>query len=167
MTTLTTCGRSMNQRTKNTPTTIQEDVMKTKHAVLTGMILIAMTGLLQAQTFYPVLKNSTAAYKTRLDKSYAISLSFDNNGLVESALAIVTMIKLDAPSDEFSRIKDEIDELTVDGATPVIRFKAYLADAVFANPAMFKEEASHRYDDPDALFSAIAGRLTKTLLSSN
>jgi hypothetical protein len=141
--------------------------MKTKHVVLTALMICAITGLLQAQTFYPVLKNSSAAYKERLDKCYAISLSYDNNGLVESALAIVTMMKLDVPGDEFSRIKDEIDDLAVDGATPVIRFKAYLADAVFANPAMFKEEAARRYDDPDALFSALAERLTKTLLSSN
>jgi hypothetical protein len=140
--------------------------MKTKYVVLTALMICVTTAFSQAQTFYPTLKDCTAAYRTQLDKCYAISLRYDNNGCIESALGIVTMMKLDAPSEEFSRIKDEIDELTINGATPVIRFKAYLAEAVFANPAMFSEEASHRYDDNDALFSALAKRLTKTLLSS-
>jgi hypothetical protein len=157
----------MYQNMKHTLTTKQGDVMNTKRMILAALTVCTITAFSQAQSFYPVLKTSSDEYKERLDKCYAISLSFDNNGLVESALAIVTMMKLDVPAEEFSRIKDEIDDLAVNGPTPVIRFKAYLADAVFANPAMFREEAARRYDDPDALFSALADRLTKALLSSN
>ncbi len=140
--------------------------MNKKQMVLVALMLGAITNLSQAQTFFPVLKNFSAADKERVDKGYAISLSMKNKGLNESALAVVTMVKLDLPADEFSRIKDEIDRLVTEGTTPVIRYKAYLAEAVFANPAMFKEEASRQYDDRDAFFSALAGRMTIALLSS-
>lgn len=167
MTSFTSCGRSMYQTMKHKSTIIQEDVMKTKQLVLAALVIFAISGLLQAQSFYPVLKNYSDAAKERLDKAYSISLSFNNNNIIEAALAIVTMMKLDVPSYDFSMIKDKIDDLAANGATPVIRFKAYLAEAVFTNPVMFKEEAIGQYDDPDALFSALAERMTKTLLSSN
>ncbi len=76
------------------------------------------------------------------------------------------MMKLDLPADEFPMIRDKIDYLAAHGATPMIRYRACLAGAVFANPAMFKEEAAHQYSDPDAFFSALADRTTKPLLSS-
>jgi hypothetical protein len=140
--------------------------MNKKQMVLAALMLGALTNLSQAQTFFPVLKNFSAADKERVDKSYAISLSSDNNGLNESALAVVAMVKLDLPAEQFSRIKEEIDRLVTNGATPVIRYKAYLAEAVFANPAMFKDVAARQYTNRDAFFGALAEKMTKTLLSS-
>jgi hypothetical protein len=90
----------------------------------------------------------------------------DNDGINESALAVVAMVKLDLPADEFSMIKGEIDRLVTNGATPMIRYRAYLVKAVFANPAMFKEEAARQYSDRDEFFSALAGKMAKVLLSS-
>ncbi len=141
--------------------------MNKKQMVLAALMIFAITNLSQAQTFFPVLKNFSTADKERLDKTYAAALSSKHNGFIESALAIVTMIKLDIPADEFPAIKDEIESLVVNGTTPVIRYKAYLAEAVFANPAMFKAEATRQYSDRDAFFSALAERMSKTLLSSN
>jgi hypothetical protein len=156
----------MYQVLKHKPTNLQEDVMNKKQLVLAALMIGALTNLSQAQTFFPVLKNYTAAQKERLDKSYAFDLRTDHNGVNESALAFVTMAKLDLPADEFPRIKEEIDYLVTHGATPVIRYKAYLAEAVFANPAMFQEEAARKYSDRDVFFSALAGKMTKVLLSS-
>ncbi|MGD0338931.1 MAG: hypothetical protein ABSB78_09095 [Bacteroidota bacterium] len=141
--------------------------MKTKHLVLVALLGLATTGILQAQFFYPVLKNYSAADMKRLDKAYASSLSYPNNNIVEAALALVTMIKLDVPANKFSLIEDKIGDLVIKGETPVIRFKAYLAEMVFTDPDMFREEAVRHYENTDALFSALAERITKTLLSSN
>jgi hypothetical protein len=146
--------------------TLQEDVMNKKQMVLAALMITAITNLSQAQTFYPVLKKFSTAEKERMDRSYAVSLNFTYNGLIESALAVVTMIKLDLPEDEFPMIKGAIDDLAVHGTTPVIRSKAFLAKAVFANPAIFKEEAARQYSDPNTFFCALADRMTKTLLSS-
>jgi hypothetical protein len=151
---------------KQKPTNLQEDVMNKKQMVLVALMIGALATLTQAQTFFPVLKNFSAADKERVDKSYAIALSEDNNGLNESALAVAAMVKLDLPADEFPMIKKEIDRLVTAGATPVIRYKAYLAEAVFANPLMFQEAAARQYSDRDVFFSALAERMTKVLLSS-
>jgi len=140
--------------------------MNKKQMVLAALMIVALTSLSQAQTFFPVLKNFSAADKERVDKDYAISLSADNNGLNESALAVVTMVKLDCPADDFSKIKVEIDRLVMNGATPVIRYKAYLAEAVYDNPAMFNDVAARQYTNRDAFFSAVAEKMIKTLLSS-
>ena len=166
MTSLTTRGRSMYQVMKKKPTNLQEDVMNKKQMVLVALMIGALTTLSQAQTFFPVLKNFSDADKGRVDKSYAFALSSDNNGISESALAVAAMVKLDLPTENFSMIKKEVDRLVTKGETPVIRYKAYLVEAVFANPSMFKEEAARQYNDRDGLFGALAERMTKVLLTS-
>jgi hypothetical protein len=140
--------------------------MSKKQAVLAVLMIGATINLSQAQSFYPVLKTYSPSEKERVANIFAVSLNSENNGLVESTLSIVTMMKLDLPSDDFPKIKERIDNLAVTGTTPVVRYKAYLAGAVFANPAMFKGESAHRYNNPDAFFSALAERMNKTLLSS-
>jgi hypothetical protein len=143
-----------------------EDVMNKKQMVLAVLMIGAIGTLSHAQTFFPVDQKYSSIEKERVDKSYAYSLRLSNDGLVESALAVVTMIKLDLPADEFSRIKNEIDFLALYGTTPVIRYKAYLAEAVFTNPEMFKDETVRQYSDPNAFFNALAQRMSKTLLTS-
>ncbi len=166
MTSLTYCGRIMYQSMKHNSTTLQEDVMNKKQMVLAALMICAIANLSQAQTFYPVLKKYSTADKERLDKTYATALSSGHNGFIEAALAIVTMMKLDLPADEFPMIRDEIDYLAAHSTTPMVRYRACLAGAVFAHPAMFTEEAAHQYSDSDAFFSALADRKTKPLLSS-
>jgi hypothetical protein len=157
----------MYQSTKHNSTTLQENVMNKKQMVLAALMIFATANLSQAQTFYPVLKKFSTAEKERVDKVYAAALSSGHNGLIESALAVVTKVKLDLPADKFPMIKNEIENLVADGGTPVIRSKALLASIVFANPAIFKKEAAHQYSDPNALFNALADRTTETILSSN
>jgi hypothetical protein len=166
MTSLTCCGRIMYQSMKHKSTTFQEDVMNKKQMVMAALMLAAGTSLSQAQTFYPVLKNYSAADKERMDKSFANSLSFTNNGLVASALVIVTMIKLDLPEDEFPLIRDKINYLAAHGATPLIRYRACLAGAVFDNPELYKEAAERQSSDPSAFFSALDHRTSDSILSS-
>ena len=102
MTSLTFGGRSIYQVMKQQPTNLQEDVMNKKQMVLVVLMLGAITTLSHAQTFFPVLKNFSAADKERVDKGYAFALSADNIGLNESALAVVAMVKLDLPAENFS-----------------------------------------------------------------
>jgi hypothetical protein len=156
----------MYQSMKHKSTTLQEDVMNKKQMVLAALMLAAGTALSQAQTFYPVLKNFSVADKERMDKSFANSLSLANNGIVASALAIVTMIKLDLPADEFPLVRERINDLVAHGETPLIRYRACLAGAVFDHPELFKEEAECQYSDPSALFSALDHRTSDAMLSS-
>ncbi len=144
----------------------QGDVMKTNRMLLAALLFCTTAAFTQAQSFYPSLKKASESDMERLDKAYAWTLTEENNGTTEMALAIVSMIKLDLPSGDFARIKSHIDDLTLGGATPVIRYKASLASAVFMDPEMFREESQRTYQDEDAFFSALAQRMTKTLLSA-
>ena len=166
MTSLTSCGRIMYQSTKHKSTTLQEDVMNKKQMVLAAMMIFAIANLSQAQTFYPALKKYSPADKERLEKTYVAALRSGHNGFIEAALAIVTMMKLDLPADEFPMIRNEIDYLAAHSTTPIIRYRACLAGAVFDNPAMFIVEAVQQYSDSDAFFNALENRTTNPLLSS-
>jgi hypothetical protein len=166
MTSLTCRGRIMYQLINHALTNLQEDVMNKRQIVLAVLIICVTTNLSQAQTFFPVLKKYSSEDKARADKIYSDCLSSNHNGIIEGTLSIVAMMQLDVPSDKFPKIKDQIDDLAIDGATQIVRYKAYLARAVFANPAMFKEEAVHQYSNPEIFFNALAERMAKTFLSS-
>jgi hypothetical protein len=166
MTSLTGCGRIMYQSMKHKSTSLQEDVMNKKQTILAVLMIFALTNLSQAQTFFPVLKKYSAADKERIDQNYVISLNSNNHSIVESALAVVTMLKLDLPADEFPMVSDRIEYLASHGDTPMIRYRASLACAVFANPDLFKEQAALQYNDTNTLFSALADGSDKPILSS-
>jgi hypothetical protein len=140
--------------------------MNKKQLVLVALMIVGITGLLQAQSFFPALKNFSATEKERLDNAYAISLSSENNGTVEAALAVVAMIKLDVPTDEFPKIRENIEYLKNHGATPMIRYRAFLAGAVFDNPAKFKGEFVEQYADSNDFFSSLDNSTNKPLLST-
>jgi hypothetical protein len=140
--------------------------MNNKQILLAAIILLAATNLSEAQSFFPSLGKFSPVKKESLDRNYTVDLESQNEGIVESALAIVTMIKLDLPSEKFPMIREQIESLVSSGATPVIRYKAYLAGTVFTDPPMFKQVTMNNYRDYDEFFHAVAGKLSQTLLSS-
>jgi hypothetical protein len=140
--------------------------MNKKQLTLIALMVGAAINLSVAQSFFPPLKKFSPAEKQRIEKIFAATLSSEHNGLIESCLANVTKMKLDLPEDEFPMIKNEIDNLLANGTTPVVRYEAYLAGAVFANPAMYKGETALQSENPQVFFSMLAERMTKTLLSS-
>jgi hypothetical protein len=154
-------GRIKYQSTKYKPTLLQEDVMNKKQMILAALMIVVITGLSQAQTFYPALKGYSAEAKEQMDLAYASLLKSQNNHYIENALATVTMIQLDLPADKFPMIQNRIDTIAAHAATPTIQYRASLAKAVFANTAFFKEEAACHYKTTDAFFSAVAERAVK------
>ena len=114
--------------------------MNKKQIILTAIMMFAVTNLSHAQLFFPALEKYSAAEKERLDRNYAASLMSANKGVVESALAIITMIKLDMPNEELPILRAKIENLATFSMVPAIRYKACLARAVFDNPAKFKQK---------------------------
>jgi len=141
--------------------------MKKKQIMLAALMIMGGTTLTQAQKFFPDLKKYSAEEKEVLDKSYANLLSARDNEYIENTLAIVTMIKLDLPADQFPMIQNKIDTIAAQAATSTIQYRAALAKEVFAHTAIFKEEAAGHYTTTNALFSAIAERVGKVSVSSN
>ena len=141
--------------------------MNKKQILLVAILLFASLNISYAQYFYPVLGTFTRDKKEKIDRNYTTNLESNYDCVVEASLAIVTMVKLDLPADEMPMLKAKIEDLVTSGASPVIRYKAYIASAVFNNPMIFKRESTRNYENSNELFGALAERLSYTLLSSN
>lgn len=100
----------------------------------------------------------------RWEKGYVRCLFCDNDGVVESAIREVLLIKLAQPGVVSSAIENALEDLRVHGATPMIRLKASLAKYVYDYPAMFAEEGTKSYDWDTDVFGAIANRLRESLI---
>ncbi|HTP12560.1 MAG TPA: hypothetical protein VMM37_02995, partial [Bacteroidota bacterium] len=73
--------------------------------------------------------------------NYAVALRSDCDGVVESAIAYSTLLRLVAQDLDMGRIQKILVDLSENGRTHAIRYKAYLALAVFENPAKFQNAA--------------------------
>ena len=101
----------------------------------------------------------------RWERGYVLCLESPVNGVVESALRQVTLMKLAQPDAACSAITKKVDYLVLWGNTPAIRYKATLARHVFENPRLFSHEAMQEYRIDEEVFSAIARRLALSYLT--
>jgi hypothetical protein len=97
----------------------------------------------------------------RAERSYVECLGSDNDGVIESALAHVTMMKLMNVMDDNEALRTKVAALARKASSAELRYKAFLTKSVLENPAMFRNLASTSYDGPDELFSAVASRLSE------
>ena len=101
----------------------------------------------------------------KLEASLLISLRHDVEGVVTSALREVAKIKLAQPSCSSDAIAAQVDELMSGGATPAIRYKAYLTSIVLSTPHSFVEEGVAEFQTDEQFFTALAHKLEKLVLS--
>lgn len=103
----------------------------------------------------------------KVQRNYLAALASENEGVVQSAIAHVTKLRLVCPEREVRDLQTKISDLAVHGMTPAIRYRAYLASYVFDQPGLLLEEFKNDYRDDTELFNAIANRLQKSLLGYN
>jgi len=101
----------------------------------------------------------------QIERNYLGSLEYPMDAIVESALREITRLKLAQPCCSSEAIKEKLEDLSVHGNTPAIRFKAALASIVFDHPEMFVEEGQLEYTTGEEMFSSIAHRLERTVLA--
>jgi hypothetical protein len=99
-----------------------------------------------------------------VEKNFSAALESENDGVVESALAHVTRMKLCLPARRFPRLEAVVADLAKSGRTPAIRYKAYIAVLVFDSPELFMAEQAAEFGTPDELYAAISHRLQTSLL---
>jgi hypothetical protein len=149
--------------------------MKAYTMLATGLLLVSVPAVgqssreaLQHDTPY-VLSMSTYSdgYIQRAVKNYAMDLNSSNEGVVESAIAHVTYLRIGMPQVDLSAIRTSIADLAESGRTPVIRYKAYLATLVFESPSSFVNVLKTESNEGGLFFSGIASQIQKTLLGQN
>ena len=102
---------------------------------------------------------------TKAADKYLACLSSENEGVVESALAHVAMMKVMVPACDYKALKTKVDEIVRSRASAETRYKAFLTKTVLEEPGMFDGMARGRYSDADGFFGAVASRMRDTFAS--
>lgn len=100
----------------------------------------------------------------KVEPRLLICLEHDIEGVVVGALREVAKIKLAQPACRSERIASRVDDLVREGATPAIRFKAYLTSIILATPQTFAREGETEYRTDEQFFTAIARRAEELTL---
>ena len=100
----------------------------------------------------------------KAEQNYLACLASNNAGLIESAMAQIVRFKLLFPDRELKSLRQRLEEISINGPTASIKYKAYLAGSVLDNPALMATVLGVETMTSEELFSAIAGRLRITLL---
>jgi len=106
-------------------------------------------------------------YLRQAVKSYTRDLVSPNDGVVESAIAHTTFLKINEPQLDLREPCAIVAGLAESGRTSVIRYKAYLATIVFESPASFAGKLKAESTESNQYFSEIASMVQKSLLGQN
>lgn len=92
-------------------------------------------------------------------------LTTENEGVQESAMAHLAMLKLMVPAVDAAAITHRLEALATAASAPGVRYKAYITSQVYRSPELFAAERGGKYNDGEELFHALAARLQNSLLS--
>ena len=92
----------------------------------------------------------------RYERGFVGSLRHDVDGVVESAIREVALIKMAQPGWESGRVVSALHRLATGSREPAIRIKAALAEAVFTEELTFVDEG---YRTDEEVFGAIVRQL--------
>ncbi len=96
--------------------------------------------------------------------NYEKALKSGNPGMVESAIFHAAKYKLFYPERDTQCLKKCLAKLSKDGENDTLRYKAYLAHQMLAQPEIFHEVERKNYKDSNAFFSILATELQSRLL---
>ena len=151
---------TQNQKTHHHRKRIEEDVMKT-YTVLVALMTLAAAST--ARSNEPGYFSSTASYShtniAKAERGYMACLATANDGVVESALAHVAMMKLAMPDGDYRTLESRVAEVARTAASPETRYKAFLTEMVLKDAKIFEGVATSGYESADGLFGALASRL--------
>jgi hypothetical protein len=124
--------------------------MKTLSIITLTIILLLSINSGIAQS-YKVAKASVP--------NYYKALNSDNHGMVESAIENLVKLKLFAPDLDYSKVAEKLDQLTEDGQTIQIKYKAFVANLYLESPEKFNWISSEDKDKQAKLFDTMFAQL--------
>ncbi|MBU1097874.1 MAG: hypothetical protein KKB34_15425 [Bacteroidetes bacterium] len=95
------------------------------------------------------------------------SLDNENNMIVESAIFNLLIFKDRYPEWNFNNITEKLNQLSVEGNSIVIRYKAQLTSIYLTNPSMFGSLKITEKENPAKYFRQIAEKVENTLVATN
>ena len=136
-----------------------------KTAVMVTMMILAASVYAQDGTQEQGYFTNPAKYLgmpvAKAERSYLACLQSNNEGVVESALAQVAMMKLVLPTCESKALQEKVGQMSRKAANPEMRYKAFLTANVLEQPQVFSGIESGRYNSADELFDVVATRLSR------
>jgi hypothetical protein len=92
-----------------------------------------------------VWAQSTKTLKAALPNYYN-ALNSNNDGVIESAIENLVKLKIHAPDLDFSKVTKRLDQLTEQGNTSEIKYKAFIAYLYLENTERFNWISSENKD---------------------
>lgn len=141
--------------------------MKTTTAILAAAL--AMAGAAShAHADEPDYFSSPASYRNvdieKAQTAYKCCLQCENAGVQESAIAHLVWLKIQRPDADLTPLRECLDRLAVSGTTTSVRYRAYMATLLLDSAGIFEGLQDETFANDNELFSAMSGRLQKTLL---
>ena len=103
----------------------------------------------------------TENFINKAKENYMRSLESETHGVVESSIFVVLEMKERYPDVNYRNLVEKLNELAVEGITPMIRYKAQLASLYFDFNNMFSDLKidSNYKENPDSYFKKLSERL--------
>jgi len=142
-----------------------------KSVVVVGLaILISMIAAVWTPSRKgPMGFENTSSLKSRnpgldlkkIGREYLVRLHSAKADVVESGLEPIVYMRIAFPKEDFREIEQTLYDLASRGATRSIRYKAYLAIQVFANPATFRGAVESRHLGGEEFYAELAGNIRR------
>jgi uncharacterized membrane protein len=130
-------------------------------AAVTIALMIASPSRASDRTYFSDSAKYASVGAMNAAGTYVAALSSTNSGVVESALAHVAMIRLTMPHCEMGSVRSTVATIERNGVTQELRYKAWVVGMLLDNSEVFAGSAHTGYEDPDALFAALAASLAE------
>jgi hypothetical protein len=113
----------------------------------------------------PYFSSRQTSHPGKALQGYVRNLQSTNDGVVESSIAHIAFMVMIFPDIDRAATLEILERLSLNGSTPEIRYKAYLANLVAGNPRTFSVVLDSNYVDTNQFFLAISQRAQASLLA--
>lgn len=132
----------------------------------TSILILMFVFLMNSVIFSQKPKGKNELDTQLINKSIA-ALNHNIDGVVESALYIMLTLKNAFPERNLSEIEKQIDKLIINGDSPNIRYKAYLASIYYKHYNWFNDIKLDDRENTASAFKSISERLNGYILAAN
>ena len=101
----------------------------------------------------------------RAPDNYQVALRSKNPAVVESAIFYSVKLKLFYQDQDCEKLQNELKNLSVNGKSETIRFKAFLAGYYLNTPEMLAKIEKINYKDSNLFFQMLADTLQAKILA--